>query len=784
LRLIAGKLICTILVSLSLFNNSTLEKIQILESDSTWSTNWPVGGIIYGIDVDPINTSIIYLSSPNGGFFRSPDGGASWNGINTGLSGLYTTEIAIHPQTTSTLYGYADYAIWKSTNSGGNWIKIQNTSSVYKIQFDPSDPTDIYVAKDQGLLRTLNGGSTWETIYPDGQWTTSIFDLEIDPQNTNVLYASLANLSAPGEWFGIYKSVDEGNTWTPVNSGITDLHIRSIAVDKQTPNQVYACSEAGKIYKSINNGSNWNEIFNRSGCFDVIAEGGIVYAANGTVSRSMDGGLTWDTKTTNFMTMELIFNAQNTNIVYAASWNGMYKTIDSGENWFTINNNLSADNITAMAVDPLVPTTIYASGWTSGLWKSTDNGNNWFNIQPNMLYITKLIADPISANTIYANGSRSIDGGFTWSYVGPSINMLDIYTLDPNNSDILYSSDSYPSRIWKSIDWAANWDEITTPLIANEWAKTITIDPLNSNLVYLATYYTARVFKSTTGGGNWSPAYNGLPPCQGLPVCSKSIQVLIADPHTSGVLYAGLDTDGIYKTINFGANWYPKNTGLTNKDIRTISIDTENPSIVYAGTYGGGVFRSMDSGESWEPYNNGLENGPSLPTTQFANETQIESETELVVTKPSMKVKGLVVNPDYTINLHASTEGGVYSINQNIVPTYQLDLNYDNGQPGSYFIGFGSKFPMMAKAELWVNGILLGEITISSTGILEFRLDTQYANPGLYSVFVKVMNRMGGGSFILDPLAENHTGGDGLTTFVIPAGIEFNESIYLPIIRR
>ena len=39
-----------------------------------------------------------------------------------------------------------------------------------------------------------------------------------------------------------------------------------------------------------------------------------------------------------------------------------------------------------------------------------------------------------------------------------------------------------------------------------------------------------------------------------------------------------------------------------------------------------------------------------------------------------MKVKGLVVNPDYTINLHASTEGGVYSINQSGVPTNRFSF--------------------------------------------------------------------------------------------------------------
>ena len=90
----------------------------------------------------------------------------------------------------------------------------------------------------------------------------------------------------------------------------------------------------------------------------------------------------------------------------------------------------------------------------------------------------------------------------------------------------------------------------------------------------------------------------------------------------------------------------------------------------------------------------------------------------------------------------------------------------------------------MAPAEVWVNGQKLGEMTVSNSGRLDFRLDTQLANPGWYTVVVKTPQKIVMGHFILDPLAEQHTGGDELVTFSIPAGIEMDQIVYLPLVRR
>jgi photosystem II stability/assembly factor-like uncharacterized protein len=274
-----------------------------LSSDGMWTTSWPSGGIIYGVAVDPTNPSIVYAASASGGFFRSADGGASWSAINNGLSGLFTSEIAVQPNSPSTLYGYADYAVWKSINSGGSWTKAFNSSYVYQIVFDPNNPAAIYIGTNFGLIRTQNNGRSWDTINPNGQ-EIAVFDVAIDPQNSNVLYASVANLSDPAVWFGIFKSTDTGDTWTPVNSGISDTKIRSITVDKQIPSQVYACSEAGKVFKSSNSGESWKEVYNRAGCFDIVASGGTVYSAQSSVSKSSDGGDTWSDTATPFMVME------------------------------------------------------------------------------------------------------------------------------------------------------------------------------------------------------------------------------------------------------------------------------------------------------------------------------------------------------------------------------------------------------------------------------------------------------------------------------------------------
>jgi photosystem II stability/assembly factor-like uncharacterized protein len=154
------------------------------------------------------------------------------------------------------------------------------------------------------------------------------------------------------------------------------------------------------------------------------------------------------------------------------------------------------------------------------------------------------------------------------------------------------------------------------------------------------------------------------------------INALAIDPNRPSILYAGSESDGIYKTLDGGWNWSLINTGLRDTDIHTIAIDPQVLETVYVGTQNGGVFKSTDGGENWVATNNGLINlevqalaiDPKTPTTIYActyggvfksldsGDTWSDANDGLTVNH----VLSMVIDPLYPDNLYVGTFSGVF----------------------------------------------------------------------------------------------------------------------------
>ena len=86
---------------------------------------------------------------------------------------------------------------------------------------------------------------------------------------------------------------------------------------------------------------------------------------------------------------------------------------------------------------------------------------------------------------------------------------------------------------------------------------------------------------------------------------------LVIDPMVPTTLYAGTQTQGVFKSVDGGFSWVPANSGLVNVKIGALSIDPLSPTIIYAGTYGndgtnGAAYKSMDGGRQWTKITNGM----------------------------------------------------------------------------------------------------------------------------------------------------------------------------------
>jgi photosystem II stability/assembly factor-like uncharacterized protein len=259
--------------------------------------------------------------------------------------------------------------------------------------------------------------------------------------------------------------------------------------------------------------------------------------------------------------------------------------------------------ISALAIDPAVPTTLYA-GTNNGVYKSTDGGGNWLPVNtnlPDMLTISVLAIDPLTSTTLYAGSElrgvyKSTDGGGNWTPVNVGLpSEIHALAIDPAMPATLYAGTA-GGGIFKSIDSGGGWSAFNTgfPDMTMTRVLALEIDPTAPTTLYVGTFNGA--FKSTNGGENWEPINNGL--------TNSGVHSLAIDPSEPTTLYAGAYTivndsgnpyipgSGIFKSTNGGMNWEVINTGLTHTAVSTLAIDPSVSAILYAGTWGGPLFKS------------------------------------------------------------------------------------------------------------------------------------------------------------------------------------------------
>jgi photosystem II stability/assembly factor-like uncharacterized protein len=271
----------------------------------------------------------------------------------------------------------------------------ENASGV--IAVDPTNSNIIYI---NGVLKTTDGGVTWE-VHSQG---FGIFPYEVlvDPDNPQLIYAC-----GEGLQMGIVKSLDGGLTWTKRDTGIAIDHhgyyATALALDAER-NILYAgdITGGGGVYRSFDKGEHW-ELLRSFGVFDLMVdeESGAVYTCvSEGVWKSGDQGQTWIrvsnglpirsinpfTGDTLYYDVQSISKVRQSNTLYATVLdNGIHKSYDAGKNWFSVNNGLTEDHTLHGVVVSQIDTNIVFAGGSSsirdsimsGLWRSINGGKFW-----------------------------------------------------------------------------------------------------------------------------------------------------------------------------------------------------------------------------------------------------------------------------------------------------------------------------------------------------------------------------------------------------------------------
>ena len=323
-----------------------------------------------------------------------------------------------------------------------------------------SNPSVFYVgAATGGVWKTTNNGTTFTPVF-DNETTASIGDVAIAPTDANLVWVGTGenNNRQSSSWGdGVFKSTDGGKTWR--NMGLRgSTAIARIIVDPVDFNVVYVASL----------GNLWGGGGDRG------------------VYKTTDGGQTWqrtlfvndDTGAT-----ELVMDPSNNKVLYAATYqrrraqwgmngggpgSGIWKSSDAGQTWTKLETGLPAGPKGRIGIDiwRANPNVLYARvehETESGLYRSDDAGASWRkmnNTNPRPMYFSQVRIDPKTDSRIYVLGVSlyiSDDAGKTFRDDGARNIHVDHHAMwiDPNNPDhLMIGNDGGASM---SFDRAATW---------------------------------------------------------------------------------------------------------------------------------------------------------------------------------------------------------------------------------------------------------------------------------------------------------------------------------------
>ena len=439
------------------FSNFLFASPRVDASDTTsspysaeWKLTGPTGGDVRGLVVDPNDPDRFYFGTLDGQIYTSSDGARSWHMlVNLNRPRLFVDHIIVDPRNSKVLYVATHRhkepgGFFKSTDGGLTWRdapELRN-EAVHSMTQSESNPNMLLVGTINGIFRSMDSGETWSPL-PTAELVAAaakarggneadVESLAIDPRNSNVIYA--------GTWWLPYKSIDGGQTWKIIKKGmIEDSDIFAINIDPR-----------------------------------------------------------------------------NADHVIASACSGIYETRDAGENWAKIQGIPSQSRRTrAILQHPSMPGLVFA-GTTEGFWRSASGGanNSWMVTTSRQLEINSIAVHPRNPNIVFIGTNNygvmvSNDGGknFVPSNNGFSGRFVDAIVTDRENSNRVYATTINTATgggfFFVSNDGGATWQPSMRNMPPRLIGYSILQDERDANMIYLGT--NLGVYRSTDRGASWAP---------------------------------------------------------------------------------------------------------------------------------------------------------------------------------------------------------------------------------------------------------------------------------------
>jgi hypothetical protein len=670
---------------------------------------------INAIAVNPANSQDIWVGAAAGGVWQTMDGGVNWQPVTDDQSSPAIGSIAIDPTNAATIYVgtgdpnsiyggvYAGVGVLKSVNGGATWATLDSADfaglAIGRIAVDPANTQVLLLSASwdgtgtgnpykTGIWRSTNGGGAWTQVLgdPGKAHPDAGTDVLFDPADPSIAFAGLGNLFGLNATSasGVYKSVDNGVTWTQA----TDI--------LSTTDYPYTPSDIERVSLSISqDGTHVYALLTDSGYDDTTAFPGGPFGAlldNGLYA-STDTGATWSkhvgpsssSSSTNHdywrdSVLQVDPSDSNGESVYVGG-RLLWHATDGGvafSSW-TRPSDPTTSPLSFHALAPLGPSSSsYMVGCDIGVWSGASGdvltGKN--GVAPNGLGLSRFIggsagemgldaqlygASPWTGLAAYPSGP--VNGPAAWtmsdhlSYYGIShgygaASTLVDYTdnatayylryfggLNPDpliGNNTIYGGQSWNDESWSIVNGGGMQDHqnLIDPFI---------LSPSNHQELFIGT---DRVWQSTDSGHHWAAVSSVVDPSASCSVPSDTgcipLSALAVAPSRDTTLYAGDNAGNVSVSVNGGVNWTRVTSPCAACDmpIASLAVDPTSAQTVYAsiggylGLSGHHIFRSTNGGLTW---------------------------TDMSVSLPDAPVMSVIVDPNNARFIVAGSDVGVFA---------------------------------------------------------------------------------------------------------------------------
>lgn len=576
------------------------------------------------------------------GILRTTDGGQTWSpSLDWSYGQMRAVQhLTMNPKRNQSLWAATSEGLYRSHDGGGSWQLAFQVPMVTDIYQHPQDTNLIlitagsYFTQNAGLYRSLNGGISFVKItngFP-GDYTGKAM-LAADPSDPDRIFAYVADVL---KGRGLFRSVNAGGSWTPVNA--TDVsqwqgwYSHDLAINPSDGQQVLVAGV--DVFRSFNGG----DLLIQTGIWEAGAMGkvpaggpegppyyvhadvhGVYYhpaknneawfATDGGIFVSPDAGLNFEGRNGGYQTQQFYarFSSSQQDPHFAVGGLQDNATViyEGDKEWIKV---IGGDGMNT-AIHPLNDLLILASLPNQVPYRSLNRGQDFqksdlpFFPQELRPFNGAFTLDPEFPPRVLAGGQRlyrseqfaapgtwlpmqqdPLDGDnmITWIAIAEDdpFRVLAVTASDPilspgsNTGKLLVSGQAGEGSAWQVAQG-----------LPGRYCTSVAFHPSQSDTV-MATFSGfggPHLYRSVNGGLQWSPWGQGLPD---LPA-----NVVVFDPFQPRHLYLGNDL-GVYVSEDGGANWFPFGEGLPEACmVMDLSVSKAGKSI-RAATHGLGAYEA------------------------------------------------------------------------------------------------------------------------------------------------------------------------------------------------